>query len=139
VPVKPSPLAQETTALAIEYGELAARKQPSEEELDRIEDILTLAMHNEQLNFLIDEIDHCLGHRLGLLEPEAQAHYEDQQSVLREYLEALPDSYPNQKINPEHLKILPQGQHPTPISETSNSTGVEKHTPSSCQKSTNCH
>lgn len=88
---------QETIVIAVEYGTLASLKRPSEAELDRIEEILTLAMSNGLLNLWIDEIDHCLGHRLGLLEPEAQGRYEDQQAVLREYLEALPASYPNHK------------------------------------------
>jgi N-acyl-D-aspartate/D-glutamate deacylase len=124
-----------TIATAVEYGELASKKQPSESDLDRMEEILTLAIHDGILNFWIDEIDHCLGHRLGLLEAEDQAHYENQQSVLREYLEALLASYPDQKISAEHLQLLPKGQR---HSSNPKSSKGRKYKPS-CQASSNCH
>ena len=59
-----------TIQIVLEYGELAARQKLSDHEADRMEEILTLANDDSALSFWIDEVDHCLGHRLGLLDEE---------------------------------------------------------------------
>jgi hypothetical protein len=102
----------QTIQIVLEYGELAIRQDLSEREADRIEEILALANEKPALSFWIDEVDHCLGHRLGLLGEEDLIYYKNQQVVLREYLEALIDTYSNQKISVDHLGIMPKSQLP---------------------------
>lgn len=105
-----------TIQIVLEYGELAARQKLSDHEADRMEEILTLANDDSALSFWIDEVDHCLGHRLGLLDEEDLIYYKNQQVMLREYLEALIDAYSEHKIDGSYLEILPKSQLPDPAS-----------------------
>jgi hypothetical protein len=76
------------TKLVLEYGELSAREHLSEEDADRMAEILILATNDPILDFWLSEIDHCLGHHLGLLENKHRNYYRDQQALLSEYAEA---------------------------------------------------
>jgi predicted MPP superfamily phosphohydrolase len=75
----------EVMAIALEYSQLASSPNPSDEECDRLSDILTMATNNDTLNFWLTEVDHCLGHHLGLLNEDHRDSYMDQQSLLREH------------------------------------------------------
>lgn len=71
--------------LAKEYARLVVLSKRQEEEEDRIDEILQLANHSEILSFWIIEIDHLVGHYLGLLDEDDRESYKDQQAFLREY------------------------------------------------------
>jgi hypothetical protein len=83
----------EMKQIILEYAKLAALHNPSEQEADKLERILDLALDNELLSFWIVEIDHLLGHQLGLLDEEHREHYKDQESLLKEYL-GLSENFP---------------------------------------------
>lgn len=51
-----------------EYYKLECRQTLTEEEEDRVQEILEEAQSNPVLDFLIDEVDHILGHELGLID-----------------------------------------------------------------------
>jgi prephenate dehydratase len=74
---------------ALEYSELAALLELSEGQADRMEYILIEASNDPILNFWINEIDHCLGHQLGLTNGEIEVQYATQQSLLQEHLETF--------------------------------------------------
>lgn len=71
---------------ALEYSQLAFLPHPSAEESDKLAAILATAIENEVLSFWIAEVDHCLGHHLGLLNEDSRESYMDQQALLREHL-----------------------------------------------------
>lgn len=71
--------------LAKEYAKLVVLPKRKEEEEDRIDEILALANHSEILSFWLIEIDHFVGHYLGLLDEDDRESYKDQQALLREY------------------------------------------------------
>jgi hypothetical protein len=75
----------EIMALALEYSQLASRPHPSDEESDRLADILAMAVNDDILSFWLTEVDHCLGHHLGFLNEDHRESYMDQQSLLREH------------------------------------------------------
>ena len=50
-----------------EYYKLECQQTLSEEDADRLQAILDKAQHDSSLDFLIDEVDHILGHESGLL------------------------------------------------------------------------
>lgn len=54
-------------ALLQEYYKLECQQTLSEEDADRIEEILDEAQQDPLLDFLIDEVDHVLGHELRLI------------------------------------------------------------------------
>lgn len=57
---------------ALEYGTLAAQTNLSEQDADRLEQILTDAVEDEILDFWLTEVDRFLGHYFGLLEDKEQ-------------------------------------------------------------------
>lgn len=77
--------------MAIEYACLSTAPNPSEEELDRLQQILDLATEDGLLDFWIHEIDHIVMHRSTLLTEDVLGHYADIAARLREYLEARPE------------------------------------------------
>jgi hypothetical protein len=84
----------EVMQLALEYANLAALPIPLEQQADRLGEILEQAMDNRVLSFWITEIDHMLGHHLGLLDEDARESYRDQQVLLREYVETKRENFP---------------------------------------------
>lgn len=76
----------EVMALALEYAKLASLPNRSTQEDDRLGEILEVATYSEILNFWTIEVDHFLGHHLGLLDEDARESYQDQQALLRDYL-----------------------------------------------------
>jgi hypothetical protein len=74
----------EIMQIVLEYGKLATLINPSEAEADRLADILADACENDVLSFWLAEVDHCLGHHLGLLDEDDREDYLDQQALLRE-------------------------------------------------------
>jgi hypothetical protein len=76
---------------ALEYGRLALRQNPSEEELDSMQYILIQASNDPILDFWIEQIDYCLGHRLGLLDQSDQDGHAIQQENFRQQVIALLD------------------------------------------------
>jgi hypothetical protein len=71
--------------LAKEYAKLVVLPKRKEEEEDRIDEILELANHSDILSFWIIEVDHLVGHSLGLLDEDDRESYKDQQALLQEY------------------------------------------------------
>jgi hypothetical protein len=90
----------EIMALALEYSQLAALPNPSDEESDRLADILGMATNDDILNFWLTEVDHCLGHHLGFLNEDHRESYRDQQSLLREHRGERICITPSQKKQP---------------------------------------
>lgn len=72
--------------LAKEYGTLASLSTLSDQQQLRLQEIFELAAENEVLDFWITEIDHVVGHELGILDKNARADYQNQQALLREHL-----------------------------------------------------
>lgn len=56
-----------------EYGVLALKPSLSDAEADRLAEILESAQLDPCLGFLLEEIDHAVGHLLGLIDTEAIA------------------------------------------------------------------
>jgi hypothetical protein len=71
--------------IVLEYAELASIQNPSEVQADRLGEILSIASENELLNFWLTEMDHFMGHHLGLLNEDHRESYKDQQALLREH------------------------------------------------------
>lgn len=88
-----------------EYCQLASRKQLSEQDAERLKEILTLAEANPELTFLLNEADHFMAHELGLLDDSKRKTYKDQQSKLREYLGSHPQSSINTNIQASQCPI----------------------------------
>lgn len=72
--------------LAVEYATLAATPVRSNLQNDRLAKILDAATQSEILDFWVTEIDHFVGHYLGLLDSNHREFYKDQQACLSEYL-----------------------------------------------------
>lgn len=70
---------------ALEYARLAALPHPTEAEKNQLGQILEQAVEDEIISFWIAEIDHLLGHHLGLLDESARETYRDQQAFLIDY------------------------------------------------------
>ena len=68
-----------------EYYRLRSLPNLSEQQADRIGEILELATTNRDVDFWITEVDHALGHHLGLLDESCRQSYQNQQALLREY------------------------------------------------------
>lgn len=79
-------ISQEYEAILCEYCQLASQKSLSEEESERLAQILTVADADKRLTFLFNEADHFLAHRLGLLQITDRSRYEQQQAKLRDHL-----------------------------------------------------
>jgi hypothetical protein len=77
---------ESTFKIVHEYYELGLLYSLDETQSTRVDEILKQAIDNNLLNFYISEIDHLLGHRLGLLEDIKRESYADQRAMLREYL-----------------------------------------------------
>lgn len=75
--------------LAFEYAKLAAAQSRSEDQNDRLAQILEAATQSEILDFWVTEVDHFVGHYLGLLDSDHRKLYKDQQACLAEYLGVL--------------------------------------------------
>jgi hypothetical protein len=75
----------EIMTLVLEYARLSALPSRSEQEDDHVEYILEVANSNKILDFWIVEVDHILGHYLGLLDEDDRESYRDQQALLRDY------------------------------------------------------
>jgi len=90
---------------ALEYSQLASRPDISDDEADRMEYILIEASNDPVLNFWINEIDHCLGHQLGLEYEEINFQCAARQSGIREdvktFLEVLDSSLEAGKFKSE--------------------------------------
>ena len=95
--------------LALEYGKLTLHPNISEHEANRIEEIMALACDDPLLDFWLSEIDHCIGHRLGLLDGENLEIIRNQEALLREYLETLIQTceIENGKIPDNFLETVP--------------------------------
>lgn len=72
-----------TIALIHEYVSLARLSEMNEYQSKRHEEILLLAQDNEDIDFLINEVEHILAHELGILDIEVIANG---QALLRERL-----------------------------------------------------
>lgn len=68
--------------MVLEYGSLASKPELSDEEAERMDELLIYATNDPVLAFWFDEFDHCLGHRLGLLDEASQKSYQEQQKTL---------------------------------------------------------
>lgn len=75
----------EIMQIAQEYGRLAAIRNPSDAEANRLGEILEMASQDSVLSFWIEEADHLLGHDLGLLDEDDRESYQNQQALLREH------------------------------------------------------
>ncbi|MEO0686338.1 MAG: hypothetical protein AAFY76_15195 [Cyanobacteria bacterium J06649_11] len=78
-----------------EYCYLAALKSLSEQQQERMEEILKIASEDEVINFLIAEADHFIGHKLDIIDETECKNY---QAALREYLlldASVPDKIPS--------------------------------------------
>jgi Putative peptidoglycan binding domain len=69
-----------------EYCRLAAQKQLSEADADRLHEILVMAESDGWLDFWLNEADHFLAHELSLTSQISIHNFENQQARLREYL-----------------------------------------------------
>jgi hypothetical protein len=81
--------ASSTIKTALEYSELASLPELSEAQADRMEFILIEASNDPALSFWVNEIDHCLGHQLGIADREIDLH---QYSLLQKKLGMLLDA-----------------------------------------------
>lgn len=80
-------ISSDTEQIAQEYGEISSRPSLSEAEATRLDEILTQAMSDPMLSFLIAEIDYILGHDLEVLQPVDRVSYQNQYALLQEYLD----------------------------------------------------
>lgn len=69
-----------------EYYKLRFLPALSDEQANHLGEIYQLCSQDDVINFYITEIDHSLGHKLGLLNKDCRFYYGNQQSLLREYL-----------------------------------------------------
>jgi len=81
-----NPIPQSTLEIIHEYYKIASLYDLKENESKRMDEILEQATRDNLLDFWISEIDHLLGHRLGLLDDMKRKSYADQKAMLREYL-----------------------------------------------------
>ena len=74
------------TNIVREYYQLRVLPNLSEQQADRIGEIMELATTDQVIDFWLTEVDHALGHALNLLDESCRYSYQDQQALLREYL-----------------------------------------------------
>lgn len=79
------------TEVVKNYLELASRPTLSNEDLERMDSILSQAESDSALSFLIGEADYLIGQRMGLFNPNDPNAFADQQAWLREHLETSND------------------------------------------------
>lgn len=72
--------------LVREYCRLAVQRPLSDADMNRLEQILTLAESDGLLDFWINEADHFLAHELALTDESSIHACENQQAMLREHL-----------------------------------------------------
>ena len=82
-----SKLNLETEAIVLEYSQLSALNSLSDREADRLGEILNRAIDDEFLSLLLENVDYCLGHSLGLLDESSRNSYKNQQALLREHFD----------------------------------------------------
>lgn len=75
--------------MAIDYGQLISLPELTEAQGDRLQEILDYACHDGALSFWISEIDHIVGHQMGLLNPDCRKDYENKKALLKEYFMEL--------------------------------------------------
>jgi len=102
-----------------EYTELALLPELSEADADRMYAILVQAGNDPLLSFWLDEMDHCIGHRLSLMDEESQKQYKEQQSLLSHlllegYLEQHVDNLPAIAFPSEKLAEVTTSLHSEP-------------------------
>jgi hypothetical protein len=77
------PLSLETRSIVQEYCYLATLNNLSEQQQERMVEILKVAEADSILDFWINEADHFIGHKLDLIDENS---CKNQQARLREYL-----------------------------------------------------
>ncbi|MDJ0517356.1 MAG: hypothetical protein QNJ74_14265 [Trichodesmium sp. MO_231.B1] len=75
----------ELEKLIHEYARLASLPELNQQQAELLGEILEQASQSEIIGFWIAEVDHFLGHPLGLLKPQDRHSYEDQKARLREH------------------------------------------------------
>lgn len=96
-----------------EYGQLAVKREPSDEEFDRLAAIYTEAESDLVLNFLITKLDQILAEKLDLLDAATINQHGNQQAWLREHLE---QSLFDQEYRSDIQRLLrEQGYYDGPI------------------------
>ncbi len=78
-------LSPQLEKLIYEYAWLASLPELNQQQAELLGEILEQASQSEIIAFWIAEIDHILGHPLGLLKPQDRHSYEDQKARLREH------------------------------------------------------
>ncbi|MBD2078446.1 peptidoglycan-binding domain-containing protein [Leptolyngbya sp. FACHB-17] len=86
---------QKRLAVLQEYYKLECQRTLSDPEIDRVQEILEQAQKDPLLDFLIDEIDHILGHEFGLIDEQfIQQQQQKLESVIDSaWMEHLLSSY----------------------------------------------
>jgi uncharacterized Fe-S cluster-containing protein len=75
-----------------QYWDLSIKKSLSEIDGERLQVILDLAQDDELLSFVLDEVDHLLGHECGLVDSKSiQAQQEKFQGMLQQKFPAVLD------------------------------------------------
>ncbi|PSB05223.1 hypothetical protein C7B76_31830 [filamentous cyanobacterium CCP2] len=91
--------------MAIDYGLLISLPELTEEEGDRLQEILDFACEDGALSFWISELDHIVAHQTGLLSPDCRKDYENKKAWLREhFMECL--KYGIEQKSPEEVRNL---------------------------------
>ncbi len=78
------PLTPEQKEIINEYYQIAALKNFTEEQAQRMQEILIIAQSDAIIDFFITEADHFIGHWLNIID---ENQLKDQQAILSEYLE----------------------------------------------------
>lgn len=68
-----------------EYEHLSALPTLSNDQADRLQAILELAVASEELNEILENLDYCIAHKQGLLNEDDRESYQDQQALLSEH------------------------------------------------------
>lgn len=81
-------LNKETLVLVKEYSYIASQERLSEQDADRLSEIIELAQEDSCLDFWMNEVDHFLDHELGLVTGKFIYPFEtaNQTQVLAEHL-----------------------------------------------------
>jgi hypothetical protein len=82
----------EARKIGLEYGELMTAESLSDEQEERIAEILELAINHPDVDFWVSHTANSQAMEAGLLSETAKEEYEDQKAMLREHLgeESLP-------------------------------------------------
>jgi hypothetical protein len=98
----------------LEYGALASRPELSEAEADRMDYILIEASNNPLLALWLDQIDYCLGYRLGLMDETSQTYFKNRQAQLGEHLGVFLEKG-DQDLSVENLSPLLTESNQSPV------------------------